>query len=171
MRVPPFERYSKITQAVAFIVVGGIIGSIVYHSIFFMNFNTLVNSNRDLQDKIDEYEERIQKLNQFKDQHTVIKMVLPVLLDNRGDKEQDDVMGELTKSELKRRLKKELSVFIGSSIYKIDYNAEMARLLLNGKIYTDVNGKDYSVEIKTMLIVENVLRVWFKAKELDRKPS
>ena len=80
-------------------------------------------------------------------------------------------MGELTKSELKRRLKKELSVFIGSSIYKIDYNAEMARLLLNGKIYTDVNGKDYSVEIKTMLIVENVLRVWFKAKELDRKPS
>ena len=171
MRVPPFERYSKITQAVAFMVVGGIIGSIVYHSIFFMNFNALVNINREQEDTIAEYEERIQKLNQFKDQHTVIKIVLPVLLDNRGDKEQHDVMGELTKSELKRRLKAELNVFIGSSIYKIDYNAEMARLLLNGKIYTDVNGKDYSVEIKTMLIVENVLRVWFKAKELERTPS
>lgn len=170
MRVPPFERYSKITQAVAFMVVGGIIGSIVYHSIFFMNFNALVNINREQEDTIAEYEERIQKLNQFKDQHTVIKIVLPVLLDNRGENEQN-VIGELTKSELKRRLKKELSVFIGSSIYKIDYNAEMARLLLNGKIYTDVNGKDYSVEIKTMLIVENVLRVWFKAKEVERKPS
>ncbi len=86
MRVPPFERYSKITQAVAFMVVGGIIGSIVYHSIFFMNFNALVNINREQEDTIAEYEERIQKLNQFKDQHTVIKIVLPVLLDNRGDK-------------------------------------------------------------------------------------
>ena len=46
MRVPPFERYSKLTQAVAFIVLGGIIGSIVYHSIFFMNFNALVNESR-----------------------------------------------------------------------------------------------------------------------------
>lgn len=170
MRVPPFERYSKLTQAVAFMVVGGIIGSIIYHSIFFMNFNTLVNTNRDLEDRIEEYKERIQKLNQFKDQHTVIKIVLPVLLDNRGEKEQNAI-GELTKSELKKRLKAELGVFIGSSIYKIDYNAEMARLLLNGKIYTNVYGKDYSVEIKTMLIVENVLRVWFKAEEHIREPS
>ncbi|BBH21489.1 hypothetical protein Back11_28340 [Paenibacillus baekrokdamisoli] len=168
MRVPPFERFAKFTQAVAFIVVGAIIGAMAYHSVYVMNFNALINTNRGLEDRLVDYEERIQKLNQFKDQHTVIKSISATLLDNREKKEEHDAMGELTKSELKRRIKKELSVFIGTSIYKIDYNAEMARLLLDGKVYTDVNGKDYTVEIKTMLIVDNILQVWFKASIYTR---
>lgn len=168
MRIPPFERYAVLTQAVAFILVGAVIGAIAYHSIFVMNFNALINVNRGLEDRLTEYEERIQKLNQFKDQHTVIKSISATLLDNRGNKEGKDSMSEVTKSELKRRLKKELSVFIGTSIYKIDYNAEMARLLLDGKVYANVNGKDYTVEIKTMLIVDNILQVWFKASIYNR---
>ena len=105
-----------------------------YHAIFFMNFNALRDSNTELEDKLIEYEDRIEKLNQFKNQHTVVKSILPIMLDQREDEaEEGSTSG---RSWLKTRLKKDLSVFLGTSIYKINTNAELARLLLDSKVYS-----------------------------------
>ncbi|WP_219836005.1 hypothetical protein [Paenibacillus sp. R14(2021)] len=162
MRVPPFERYARFTQAVAFLVLGSILGAMAYHAVFFMNFDALRNTNTELEDKLIDYEDRIEKLNQFKNQHTVVKSILPIMLD-KSESSSVNILDEQTKLLLKTQLKKDLSVFLGTSIYKINSNAELARLLLDRKIYTVEGNKEYTVEIHTMLVVDNVLQVWFVA--------
>ncbi|MNT94519.1 hypothetical protein D3C71_1533020 [compost metagenome] len=47
----------------------------------------------------------------------------------------------------------------GRSVYEIDEDSKMARLLLSGKLYI-VRDKEYSVKIRTMLVVEGVLQIW-----------
>ncbi|NBD26086.1 hypothetical protein [Paenibacillus glycinis] len=167
MRVPPFERYARFTQAVAFVVLGGILGAMAYHAVFFMNFNALRATNTELEDKLIDYEDRIEKLNQFKNQHTVVKSILPILLDQK-ENEAEDGFDERTRLALKTRLKKDLSVFLGTSIYKINTNAELARLLLDSKVYIVGGNKEFTVSIHTMLVVDNVLQVWFIAKPYER---
>ncbi|UVI31887.1 hypothetical protein [Paenibacillus spongiae] len=164
MRVPMFERYHALMQGAAGFMVGLIVGAIVYHSIFLLNFEAIKNMNGQLEEKLNQYETDIKQLKQFKTQHTVIKSVLPII-------EQDLKLDELTQTALKKKLRDNLKVLIGRSIYEIDSDAKMARLLLSGKVYTDIYKKDYTVEIKTMLVVDNVLQVWFKAKVLERPPG
>ncbi|CAH1219352.1 hypothetical protein PAECIP111893_04549 [Paenibacillus plantiphilus] len=170
MRIPPFERYASFTQTVAILLVGAIFGAIAYHAVYLMNFNALRTINSELEDKLADYEDRIHKLTQYRNQHSIVQTVLPILLETRENGVVKKKVDELTKAELKRRLKKDLDVFIGTSIYDIDSNAELARLLLNKKIYSAAS-KEYTVEIKTMLIVDNVLRVWFKARLYERPPG
>ncbi|MBW7459312.1 hypothetical protein ACFOLF_09155 [Paenibacillus sepulcri] len=160
MRVPPFERYARFSQGAALLVVGAIIGAAVYQSIFFTSFNSLKNVTMEMEDKLQQYEDDIKRLNQFKDQHTVIKSIQPVLEEAR-EKPVSPPLDELTKNELKKRIKEDLSVLIGRSIYDIDSDAKLARLLLESKVYMDVHGSNFRVGIKTMLVVDNVLRVWF----------
>ncbi|SDX19748.1 hypothetical protein [Paenibacillus sp. CF384] len=167
MRVPPFERFTRLMQAGAYIVLGSIIGAMIYHAIFFMNFNALRNSNTALEDKLIDYEDRIEKLNKFKDQHTVIQSVQPILLDNKNG-DGASIANEQDKKALKSKLKADLSVFVGTSIYKINSNAELSWDLLDRKIYA-VEGKEFVVQIRTMLVVDNVLQVWFKAALSQRQ--
>lgn len=170
MRIPPFERYGFLTRTVAILLVGAICGAIAYHAVYLMNFNALRTTNSELEDRLADYEDRIHKLTQYRNQHSVVQSVLPVLLETKENGIIKKKVDELTKAELKRKLKKDLNVFIGTSIYEIDSNAELARLLLNSKIYT-AGGKEYTVQINTMLIVDNVLRVWFKARLYERLPG
>jgi hypothetical protein len=72
---------------------------------------------------------------------------------------------------LLRQLKEDLSIFVGRSIYDIDSDAKLARLLLERKTYMDINGKDYSAELKTVLLAENVLQIWVQAKRVIKPPS
>ncbi|QYR20402.1 hypothetical protein KZ483_21680 [Paenibacillus sp. sptzw28] len=164
MRVPQFERFAKLSQGAALLVVGAIIGAAVYHSVFMMNFDALRNTMMKMEEKLQQYEDDIKRLNQFKNQHTVIKSVLPVVEEDRESAGKADALDELTKKELKRRIKTDLAVLIGRSIYDIDSDAKIARLLLESKVYTSIYDKDYEIDIKTMLVADNVLRLWFKAK-------
>ncbi|RAP75497.1 hypothetical protein [Paenibacillus montanisoli] len=167
MRVPPFERYTRLVQAAAYIVLGAILGAMAYHAVFFMNFNALRDSYTSLEDKLNEYEDRIEKLNKFRDQHTVIQSILPILLDSK-DPKWPEITDESVKSALKAKLKKDLDALVGTSIYKINANAELAWKLLDGKMYTIEGNKEFTVEIRTILVVDNVLQVWFRAKAYDR---
>ena len=44
-------------------------------------------------------------------------------------------------------------------MYEIDREARLARELLTGKVYKDKD-KNFNLEIKTVLVVENRLQVW-----------
>jgi len=166
MRMPQFERYASLMQGTAGFVVGLIVGAMVYHALFMTNFDLLKNINGQLEEKLNQYEKDIKQLNRFKDQHTVIKSVLPIMENDPKHK-----LDELTQVALKRKLRDNLEVLLGHSIYDIDSDAKIARLLLDQKVYTDIYKKDYTVQIKTMLVVDNVLRVWFKAQVLEREAS
>ncbi|WP_308638681.1 hypothetical protein [Paenibacillus silvisoli] len=167
MRVPPFERFTRLTQAAAYVVLGAILGAMAYHAVFFMSFNALKDSYTSLEDKLNEYEDRIKKLDEFKDQHSVIKSIQPILLDSK-DPKWPEITDEKVKLELKKKVKEDLDALVGTSIYKINANAELAWKLLQGKTYTLGGNKEFAVEIRTILVVDNVLQVWFRAKIIDR---
>ncbi|MWC27006.1 hypothetical protein [Paenibacillus sp. MMS18-CY102] len=166
MRVPPFERYPGLFRATGILLLGAVIGASVYHSIYMNNYNALVRLNGQLREQLEQTTKDIDKLNKFKNQHTVIKSIVPYIEEENGNP-----INELVQAELKKRLKEDLSVFIGQSIYKIDENASFARRLLKNKVYAGVRGSDYIVSIRTMLVVDNVLQVWVQVEPYQRPPT
>jgi hypothetical protein len=170
MRVPQFERYARLSQGAALLVVGAIIGAIVYHSIFFLNFEALKNTVIDLEDKLSQNEKDIQRLTQFKKQHTIIKSILPIMEEDVIAADGNTKIDELTERVLKEKIREELDVLVGRSIYDIDSDAKLARQILARKQYK-VLEKEYTIEIKTILVADNVLQVWFKAREQNQTPE
>lgn len=160
MRVPPFERYGRLLQGIGYAMMGMIIGAAVYHALFQAQFDRLVNLKSELEQKLDQYESDLKRLNQFRDKHMIIKSIL-IKFEESESGGKSRPLDEPTKGRLREKLKADLNVFIGSSIYDIDREAKLARQLLSGKMYQD-GGKRYAVEIKTALVVDNVLQVWVK---------
>jgi hypothetical protein len=165
MRIPQFDRYYRYVRYSVVLLLGSVVGAAVYHSIFMNNFNTVAKLNEQLKEQLEQSEHDISRLKQLQHQHTVIKSVVPYIDD------EDKPLNVLVETELKKRLKEDLSVFIGKSIYSIDENADMARTLLKNKLYAGIRGADYQVSIRTVLVVDNVLQVWARATVYERPPA
>lgn len=168
MRLPAFDKYVSAMRLLGVFLVGAIVGAAVLHSLFVAKFEANYNTVNALESKLEQYEVDIKKLKQYKNQHTVIKSIqIRVLEDSSGASKLD----RMTETELAKRLKKDLDILIGRSIYDIDAEANIARKLLENKTYEDVNGKDYGVEIKTVLLADNVLQVWMSARLKAKPPA
>lgn len=171
MRVPPFERYVKGLQMAGVLVLGIIIGAVIYNSIYVAQFQALITLKSELEVKLEQYETDIKNLKQFKNQHTVIKSVLPRIEKETGQRSGRPNLDQVTEAELIKRIKEDLSSFLGRSIYEIDSDARLARTLLERKVYNDVYNKDYSIEVKTALVVDNALQVWVAVRDYAKPPS
>lgn len=55
----------------------------------------------------------------------------------------------------------------GRSMFDIDTDSKLVRLLLDGKLYI-VRDKEYSVKIRTMLVMEGVLQIWVEISPFKR---
>ena len=158
MRVPQFDRFTRGLQALGFMIVGAIVGSAVYHSVFHYNFNMLFTENVRLQSQLDDYRKEIDSLSKYKDKQRIYKLRI------RLEEEEGKELDEITRDQLKKRLFDDLDIFVGRNIYEIDSDAKLARELLNRKIYPITQDKDFVIGIKTMLLVDGVLQIWVKAK-------
>lgn len=166
MRIPPYHRLRKISSSLGSFVLGMVVGAALYGGIHAAKYEALYNQNGELVEQLEQYEQEIKKLNQYKNENTVIKTVLPRIEKERVDDTSKPAnLDSVTETELKRRIKTDLSVFEGRSIYDIDEDARFARLLLDRKVYTGVYERDYIVEIKTVLVVDNTLRVWVSVRQ------
>lgn len=170
MRLPPFERYVMGMKLAGVLMLGMIIGAILYNSIYLAQFEALITLKSELEVKLEQYEQDIRNLNQFKKQHTVIKSVLPRIEKEAGQNAGRPKLDQVTEALLIKRIKEDLNSFLGQSIYEIDSNAKFARKLLETKVYLDVNHKDYTIEVKTVLVADNVLHVWIKVREYTKPP-
>lgn len=171
MRVPPFDRFVRGMQMLGVLILGIIIGAIVYNSFYLARFEALINLKSDLEVQLEQYEQDIKHLNQFKNQHTVIKSIKPRIEKEAGQNTGRPDLNQVTEAELIKRIKEDLRIFLGKSIYDIDSDASFARQLLEKKVYMDVQHKDYTIEVKTILVVDNVLQVWIKVREYTKPPS
>lgn len=156
---------------VGVLTLGMIIGAILYNSIYLAQFEALITLKSELEVKLEQYEQDIKNLKQFKNQHTVIKSVLPRIEKEAGQYTGRPNLDQVTEAELIKRIKEDLKSFLGQSIYEIDSDAKFARKLLEKKVYTDVYNKDYTIEVKTILVVDNVLHVWIKVRNYTKPPS
>ena len=168
MRVPPFERYVRGMQLAGVFLLGMVVGAVVLNSLFVAQFQTLYQTQNELEAKLEQYEQDLEKLNTYKNEHTVIKSI-QLRFGNEGDKRTP--LDKAAEAELIKRVKEDLSSFIGRSIYEIDSDAKLARKLLGSKVYMDVYGKDYTVELKTVLLAEYRLQIWMSAKPAAKPPT
>lgn len=165
MRMPPFERYPIILHGAASFLVGSIVGICLYHAFFFQKIEQIQNVNVRLRAKVESYSSTIHELERYKHKPTVIKSIRP-LLENSAT----TTLPEQTKIQLKQRVKKDLLALQGTSIYDIDTHARLARKWLHDKLYSNIIGQNYAVQLTTMLVVENELYVWFTAVRVDAPP-
>ena len=166
MRVPQFNRFVRSMYTFGVFTLGTIMGIALFNGVYHYQLNALYVQIGELGSTIDEKQREIDQLNLFKDKHTVIQTIQVYIEDEKlaGGLELD----ARTQTDLKRRIVADLGVFLGRSIYEIDSEAKMARVLLDRKLYLNVFEKDYSMEVKTMLVVDNQLKVWVKVSRHTR---
>ncbi|MNO00070.1 hypothetical protein D3C81_2198680 [compost metagenome] len=73
----------------------------------------------------------------------------------------------MTVKEIIRKMSTDLEPLRGRSMFDIDTDGKLARLLLDGKIYI-VREKEYAVRIRTMLVMEGVLQIWVEISPYRR---
>lgn len=165
MRVPPTHRFRPFYQVASIFVLGMVVGSIVYNSLFHASFNKLWLINEQQQLKIAQYEEDIKSLKKYSKQSTVIKEIK--IRSEQNDKQPLD---PLIIKELVRLMGEDLAALRGRNVFDIDTDSKLTRSLLSDKIYT-VREKDYKVQIKTMLVMEGVLQIWVSVDHVDAKST
>ncbi|QAY65107.1 hypothetical protein [Paenibacillus protaetiae] len=171
MRIPPFHRLGRLVQSAGIFICGAVIGAVVYNTLFQAKFESVVNLKLELESKLAQYELDLKKYDQLNTKYTVIKSVQPRIEEDAGADGKIMKLDKLTETELIKRVKQDLSVFIGRSIYEVDSDSRFARKLLEKKIYYNIMGKDYTVEAKTLLVAGNVLQVWIQVHPYERPPA
>lgn len=158
MRVPSFERLGRFMQVIAFFVCGMVVGSAIYSALQNDEVDRLILENYHLKDQLTTSNKTLEKIQEFR-KGNVIQDIVP-FIEAPNNSAAIDVV---TEKELKKRLREDLSIFIGRSIYKIGSDSQLARNLLEKKIYADIGDNDYAVSVKTILVVDGVLQVWVEA--------
>lgn len=158
MRVPSFARFQRLMQLTAFFVCGLIVGAAVFNALKIEQYDSLSKENVLLRQQLAELTSDLKHAEQIR-KANVIKSIQPFILEQPGKPE----LGVATEAEIKKRLKKDLDIFIGRSIYNIDTDAPLARKLLNKIVYEDIGGQDYEVSVQTMLVADGRLQIWVNA--------
>ncbi|MDP1511290.1 hypothetical protein L8C07_09670 [Paenibacillus sp. CMAA1739] len=159
MRVPPFERLRPFMQLSSVFVLGMVTGGMIYNAIWHASFNQLWTNNQDLQFKLQQAEEDNKTLRKYSKRQTVVKEIKLIAEEASAEK-----IDAINLKELLRRVSRDLEVLRGRDMFEIDSDSKLVRMLLNQKKYT-VRDKEYTIQVKTMLVMEGVLQIWLEAKE------
>jgi hypothetical protein len=146
-------------QVTAFFICGVIVGSAVYSAMRMNIVDQVIQENYRLQDQLDSVKNDLKEAKKVRKEN-VIRSIVTIIESPQGKPDLDI----LTETALKKVLKKDLSIFLGRSIYDINLYSDLAHKLLDKKIYDHIEDKDYEVSTKTMLVVDGVLQVWVEAK-------
>ncbi|UQZ83143.1 hypothetical protein SK3146_02304 [Paenibacillus konkukensis] len=163
MRVPPFEYYTGLLKATGLLIAGIIIGSALFMSIYHQHLNDALVDNRELRAKIEKLEQDNDSFKKTRNQQSVINSIDIVV--EPGDLNPLD---KVTEQEIERRVRSDLSVIKGQKIATFAETPHVYQRLLSQKTYHGILDKDYTVSLKTMLLIQNELRVWVTAKEFKR---
>lgn len=165
MRVPSFERFRPFYQAASIFLLGMIVGSVFYNSLYHASYNKLWDTNHEQQVLIQQLKEDILSLKKYSAQTTVIREIKIRVEEN--DKAPLDA---LIKREIIKLMGEDIAPLRGRNVFDIDTDSKLTRSLLDDKVYT-VREKDYRIQIKTMLVMEGVLQIWITIGQMDAKTS
>ncbi|WP_339223683.1 hypothetical protein [Paenibacillus sp. FSL H8-0332] len=166
MRLPPFDRYRRFSQIAAVFVLGMIVGAALYNAIYHMGYNMLWVNNQDLRLEIEQYRKDILTLKKYNNTSTVIREI-KVRTEDSKVKDGAAALDPVTAKEVLSKLAGDLEPLRGRSMFDIDSDGKLARLLLDSKIYL-AREKEYTVKIRTMLVMEGVLQIWVEISPYKR---
>lgn len=131
-----------------------------------MGYNVLWLNNQDLRVQIEQYRKDIQTLKKYNNTSTVIREIKLRTEDSKV-KDGAAALDPVTTKEIISKMVSDLEPMRGRSMFEIDTDGKLARLLLDGKIYI-VREKEYAVKIRTMLVMEGVLQIWVEINPYKR---
>lgn len=166
LRVPPFHRFRQFSQISAIFVLGMVVGSVVYNAIFHMGYNILWLNNQALRVQNEQYQKDIKTLKKYNNTSTVIREI-KIRAEENKIKESTGAMDPVIVKEIISEMGTDLEPMRGRSMFDIDTDGKLARLLLDDKIYM-VREKEYAVRIRTMLVMEGVLQIWVEINPYRR---
>lgn len=165
VRVPPFSRFRQFTQISAIFLLGIVVGAVIYNAIFHVGFNVLWLHNQDLRVQIEQYQKDIQTLKKYNNTSTVIREIK--IRSEESKSKEDTPLDPVTIKLIISQMGTDLEPMRGRSMFDIDTDSKLVRLLLDGKLYI-VRDKEYSVKIRTMLVMEGVLQIWVEINPHQR---
>lgn len=132
---------------------GAVVGAVVYNAIFQNSYNLLWLSNQDLESQLQQYDDDIKTLKKYRHQQTVIREI------KIRSEQQEPPLDPVVEKAIIVKLGDDLDVLRGQNVFEIDTYSKFVRKLLDKKIYL-VREKEYTVEIKTLLLMEGMLQIW-----------
>lgn len=165
VRVPPFSRFRRFTQISAIFMLGIVVGAVIYNAIFHVGYNVLWLQNQDLRVDIEQYQEDIKTLKKYNNTSTVIREIK--IRSEESKSKEDNPLDPVTVKLILSQMGSDLEPMRGRSMFDIDTDSKLVRLLLDGKLYI-VRDKEYSVKIRTMLVMEGVLQIWVEISPFKR---
>ncbi|MEK4473506.1 DUF4044 domain-containing protein [Paenibacillus sp. FSL R7-0048] len=165
MRVPPFSRFRRFTQISAIFMLGIVVGAVIYNAIYHVGYNVLWLHNQDLRVQIEQYQKDIQTLKKYNNTSTVIREIK--IRSEESKSKKDTPLDPVTVKLIISQMGSDLEPMRGRSMFDIDTDSKLVRLLLDGKLYI-VRDKEYSVKIRTMLVMEGVLQIWVEISPFKR---
>ncbi|ETT64844.1 hypothetical protein BSK66_07490 [Paenibacillus odorifer] len=165
MRVPPFSRFRRFTQISAIFMLGIVVGAVIYNAIYHVGYNVLWLHNQDLRVQIEQYQKDIQTLKKYNNTSTVIREIK--IRSEESKSKEDTPLDPVTVKLIISQMGSDLEPMRGRSMFDIDTDSKLVRLLLDGKLYI-VRDKEYSVKIRTMLVMEGILQIWVEISPFKR---
>jgi hypothetical protein len=163
LKVPPFDQFTGLLQSIGLIIVGTCIGSALFLSLYHHHLNTALILNKELQA---ENEKLLQDNSTYKlsknKQSRIIGLEVIV------ESDESHPLDKLTEQELERRVRNDLNVVKGQKVSSFADSPHIYQKLISQKTYHNILDKDYTVDVRTMLLIQTELKVWVTAKEWKR---
>jgi hypothetical protein len=160
LKIPPFDRYRSFLSGFALFLAGAIVGSSIYMSIHHRSYNTLYVKMHNYQRENYDLQQDIDSLKKTRNKQTLINVV-NVYLQNP---ENEEPLGEDIQKEIEGNVKKDLKLVIGQKAAYVKDARPLYERLISQKIFI-IHEKKYTVEVKSMVLVQTELSVWITAKE------
>lgn len=139
---------------------GAIIGSAIFMSIFQKNFNLMYIKMHNYQQENAKLLLDIDYLNKTRNKQTLVSSI-NVYLQNPEDQEK---LSENIQKEIESLIKQELKLAIGQKAAYVRDAQSLYEQLISQKILL-IHDKNYSVQVKTIILIQNELTLWITAKE------
>jgi uncharacterized protein with NRDE domain len=160
LRVPPFDRYQRLLSGMGLMLAGAIIGSAIFMSIYHRNYNLMYIKMHNYQEENKKHLQDIDSLKKTRNNQTLVSFI-NVYLQNP---ENEEVLSENIQKEIESIVKKELKLVIGQKATYVRDAQILYEKLISQKILT-IDNKNYTVQVKSIILVQTELTVWITAKE------
>jgi hypothetical protein len=157
MRVPQFEAYEKSFAGVGLFLVGLIVGCALFMSIYQSNFSLLSIQNQQMRIELGQLKETNRNLN-LKDKKSTQPDIhsIKVIFERKTEASKLD---EVSENELRQKITQDLQFLNGTAIRKIKDEPLLYRNLLEGKTYHEIRERDYIINVRTLIVVDDELTV------------
>jgi hypothetical protein len=157
MRVPQFERYEKSLVGAGLFLVGLIVGCALFMSIYQNNFSILSIQNQQMRIEIGNLKDTIRdlKLNHKKSDQPLIHSI-KIVFERKAEANKLD---EVSENELRQKITQDLQFLNGTDVRKIKEDPLLYRNLLEGKTYHAIRERDYTINVRTLIAIDDELTV------------